>query len=183
MAVEQSMKLINMMREKGWITVSDNEIWCQVSESKDELGNPTFNGPMRGKSFNLPTLRKSFNGPMRCNRPAQVQPTAQVPPTNCEEEEKPADLDTFMKEGISVKPGRCSLTLTIKKKDSLRASRINHRRELTCHIRVTWVAEREEYDWEGEKPIHHLVESRESEYLRDAENRIIKAMSVFSENE
>jgi hypothetical protein len=88
-----------------------------------------------------------------------------------------------MKEGIRAKPGGCSLTLTLKKKHSLRASSINHRRELTCHIRVTWVAERQEYDWEGEKPVHHLVESRESEYLRDAENRILKAMSVFSKNE
>ena len=41
MAVEQSMKLINMMRANGWITVSDNDIWVQVS------ADLTFSGPMR----------------------------------------------------------------------------------------------------------------------------------------
>jgi hypothetical protein len=41
MAVEQSMKLINMMRAKGWITVPDNDIWIEVS------GDLSFSGPMR----------------------------------------------------------------------------------------------------------------------------------------
>ena len=35
------MKLINMMRENGWITVSDNDIWRQVS------GDLTFSAHMR----------------------------------------------------------------------------------------------------------------------------------------
>jgi hypothetical protein len=41
MAVEQSMKIINMMRANGWITVSDNDIWGQVS------ADLAFSGPMR----------------------------------------------------------------------------------------------------------------------------------------
>ena len=41
MAVEQAMKLINMMRSKGWISVDDNEIWREVG------ADLSFSGPMR----------------------------------------------------------------------------------------------------------------------------------------
>ena len=55
MAVEQSMKLITMMREKGWITVSDNDIWGEVS------ANLTFNGPMRKHSSDATRLLSGNN--------------------------------------------------------------------------------------------------------------------------